>query len=64
MAWLALTPGDRALNRAARHDAQELRSRYGQEAEQWCEIGLQSACSERQRKLLKRIRAALNQLPS
>lgn len=64
MAWLALNPGDRALDRAALHDAQELRSRYGAQAEQWCETGLQSAISERQRKLLKRIRAALNRLPS
>lgn len=64
MAWPALTANDRALNRAALHDAQELRSRYGAEAERWCEVGLHTAADSRQRKLIKRIRAALNQLPS
>lgn len=64
MAWLGFNTEDRALRDAALHDAQELRSRYGTEAEELCEIGIMAASSPRQRRLLKSIRRALSQLPS
>jgi hypothetical protein len=64
MVWLGLTAGERALKRAALHDAQELRSRYGPDAERLCEAGLESAGSAEKRRLLKTIRRALDRLPS
>jgi hypothetical protein len=64
MAWLDLLSADRELKRAALHDAQELRARFGPQAEQWCEAGLKTTDNPRKRRELKSIRAALHRVPS
>ena len=54
---------DKSEAAAVLHDAIELRRRYGQEAELWCEAGMVSAPSGATRRLLKEIRKALADLP-
>jgi hypothetical protein len=53
----------REHERMIRHDAIELRRRYGAEAEQWCEAGMYSAASPATRRMLKDIHRALAHIP-
>lgn len=43
--------------------ALDLRQRYGDEAEQWCEIGILASDELTQRRTLYRVREALRSLP-
>lgn len=45
------------------HDARELRARYGDEAERWCETSLSGPIDHEQRRLLKQLRRALAHIP-
>ena len=63
MAWLSFRRGRLSVDAQALHDAHELRARYGVNAEEWCEIGLLGAADPEKRRLLKRIRQALAEVP-
>ena len=54
---------DKTESAAVRHDAIELRRRYGPEAELWCEAGMLAAPSGATRRLLKQIHKALADVP-
>jgi hypothetical protein len=62
MLWPARRRSE-AIRRAAMHDAYELRTRYGANAEQWCEIGILGARDPEKRRQLESIRAALAEMP-
>ena len=46
------------------HDARELRARYGDEAERWCDTSLSGPIDDEQRRLLKQLRRALTHISS
>ena len=54
---------DRSYDAAVKHDAVELRRRYGGEAERWCEAGMASASSPGTRRMLREIHRALADVP-
>jgi len=63
MGILDLFGRDKAHAEAVRHDAAELRRRFGDEAELWCEAGILGAADGATRRLLKEIRKALDDVP-
>ncbi len=63
MGFLSMFGRDKIETAAVLHDALELRRRYGDEAELWCEAGIYSAPSPATRRLLKQIHKALASLP-
>jgi hypothetical protein len=62
MSWLFPRPKGDSLKQAALHDAHELRLRYGDDAERWCELGLMAARDPVRRRELESIRQALERV--
>ncbi len=63
MLWPFQRPKPGALKQAALHDAYQLRLRYGNSAEQWCDLGLMAARDPAKRRELESIREALSEMP-
>ena len=63
MLWPFQRSRGEALKRAALHDAYQLRLRYGNSAEQWCDLGLMAARDPTKRRELESIRHALAEVP-